>query len=243
LPEIETEATTLYCLNDYPKTITLNTGSLKDSPLNYTYNWSTGETDPEIEINEVGTYNVTISNASGCYKERTITVESSNIATIESINVIDVTQNNIITVFISGEGTYEYQLINENNIAISSAHQESNIFENVTPGIYTVIVNDIKNNCGSVSQKVSVIGFPKVFTPNGDGFNDTWQVYGVSNMFQTNTIIYIYNRYGKLIKELNPLENGWDGTFNGTKLPADDYWFSITLEDGRTFKNHFTLKL
>ena len=61
-------------------------------------------------------------------------------------------------------------------------------------------------------------------------------------MVQPGTVIRIFNRYGKLLKELNPLGQGWDGTFSGTNLPADDYWFSVLLEDGRLFKSHFTLK-
>ena len=60
-------------------------------------------------------------------------------------------------------------------------------------------------------------------------------------MFQPNTKIQIFNRYGKLIKELVPLGEGWNGLLNGTKLPSDDYWFYITLQDGRVFKNHFAL--
>ena len=80
------------------------------------------------------------------------------------------------------------------------------------------------------------------FTPNNDGFNDTWQVYGVSSLFQPNSKIYIFDRYGKLLKELNLSGKGWDGSFNGKKLPTDDYWFSVALQDGRIFKSHFTLK-
>ena len=86
------------------------------------------------------------------------------------------------------------------------------------------------------------MGFLNFFTPNNDGVHDTWQVLGVSDMFQSNSKVFIYNRFGKLIKQLNPLGEGWDGTFNGGKLPSDDYWFSVTLQDGRMFKSHFTLK-
>ena len=121
-------------------------------------------------------------------------------------------------------------------------YQNSNVFENVFPGIYSVSVKDIKNDCGTVNNKVSVIGFPKFLTPNNDGKNDTWQVYGVSSMFQPNTKIQIFDRFGKLIKELNPLGEGWNGLLNGEKLPTDDYWFLVVLQDGRVFKSHFTLK-
>jgi gliding motility-associated-like protein len=241
LPNINTEESTIYCLNTFPETITIDAGLINDSPLNYTYNWSTGETSYDIKINNPGVYSVIVSNVNNCSKERTVVVEAANIATFESINVVDATQNNIITVLVSGEGIYEYSLLDSNNM-LYRPYQSSNVFENIFPGFYTVYVKDVKNNCGSVNTKVSVIGFPKYFTPNNDGVNDTWQVYGVSNMFQPNSKIFIFDRLGKLIKQLNPSEKGWDGTFNGKILPTDDYWFSVTLQDGRIFKSHFTLK-
>ena len=241
LPEIITEDTVYYCLNKYPQTITIDGGTLSDSPNNFFFSWSTGETSYAIQVNEPGTYTVLITNANNCSKERTVVVNPSNIATIESVEIVDAAQNNIITVFASGEGTYEYALLDSNNI-VYREFQDNPVFENILAGFYTVYIKDTKNNCGNVSTKVSVIGFPKYFTPNNDGVNDTWQVYGVSSVFQPNSKIYIFDRFGKLLKELNPSEKGWDGFFNGEKLPTDDYWFSVTLQDGRIFKNHFTLK-
>tara|TARA_R110002049_G_scaffold45594_1_gene132879 strand:- start:11887 stop:14607 length:2721 start_codon:yes stop_codon:yes gene_type:complete len=241
LPNILTEDLTYYCINTFPQTIPINAAIVNDSPSNYSYNWSNGENTFEIQINEPGAYSVTVTNANGCTKERNITVEPSNIASFETIEINDASQNNTITVFTSGEGIYEYRLLDENNV-VYKPYQESNIFENVFPGFYTVSVRDVKNDCGIVNDQVSVIGFPKFFTPNNDGIHDTWQVYGVSSMFQPNTKILIYNRYGKLLTEVNPIGEGWDGMLNGERLPVDDYWFSITLQDGRIFKNHFTLK-
>jgi gliding motility-associated-like protein len=226
-----------YCLNFFPQTISLTAGIINDLPSNYTYLWSTGETTSEIQINQTGTYSVTVTNANNCSKNRTITVLPSNIATIENIEVVDATQNNTITITISGEGTYTFALDD-----INGPYQDSNFFENVAPGLHTVYVMDTKNNCGIVEEIVSVIGFPRFFTPNNDSYNDTWQVYGLSNQFQSNSIIYIYDRYGKLLKQLDPTSRGWDGTFNGLRLPSSDYWFHVTLQDGRVFKSHFTLK-
>lgn len=243
LPDIETEDLTYYCLNFFPETITVNAG-LFDSPTNYNYNWSTGETSYEIDINKIGNYTVSVTNANGCSKERTIVVEASNIATFNTpipYKVDDVKQNNSIEVFVTGEGIYQYSLLDQNNLTYKP-YQDSNIFENVSPGIYNIAVKDVKNDCGTEFKPVSVVGFPKFFTPNNDGVNDTWQVIGVSGMFQPNTKIKIFNRFGKLIKELTPTGEGWDGVFNGQKLPSDDYWFSVILQDGRIFKNHFTLK-
>lgn len=241
LPNIVTEDLFYYCLNDFPNTIPINAAVINDSPNNYSYNWSTGENTYEIQINAPGKYTVTVTDSNNCSKNRVVTVESSNIASFQSIEVVDVSENNTVTVLVSGEGTYQYSLINENDTIIKP-YQDSNIFENVFPGVYTVLVRDIKNDCGTVPENVSVIGFPKFFTPNNDGFNDTWQVYGISSMFQTDSKILIFNRFGKLLKEINPLGEGWNGRFNGEILPTDDYWFSVKLQDGRIFKNHFTLK-
>ncbi|WP_299123974.1 T9SS type B sorting domain-containing protein [uncultured Winogradskyella sp.] len=236
LPNIETEYETHYCLNFFPEPVMLNSGLVNDLANNYFYLWSTGENTSTIEVNSPGTYTVRVSNTDGCFKDRTITVLPSNIATVSDIEVVDASENNSISVLVTGEGDYEYALDDINGI-----YQDSNTFENVLPGLYTVYVRD-KNNCGITEELVSVIGFPKFFTPNDDDTNDYWQVNGISSQFQENSSVLIFNRYGKLLKELDPLSVGWDGTFNGAAMPTSDYWFRVKLQDGRTFTSHFTLK-
>ncbi|MGL2967574.1 T9SS type B sorting domain-containing protein, partial [Flavobacterium sp. XGLA_31] len=57
--------------------------------------------------------------------------------------------------------------------------------------------------------------------------------------------LYIFDRYGKLLKELSTSGNGWDGTYNGYLLPATDYWFKVEYLSGlqwKEFKAHFSLK-
>ncbi|MCB0398825.1 MAG: T9SS type B sorting domain-containing protein [Winogradskyella sp.] len=236
LPNIETEFETLYCLNNFPETIVLDAGIINDTPSNYTFSWSTTETTSTIEVNEPGTYTVTVFNSNNCSKQRTITVLPSNIATIDNIEIVDASNNNSITILVSGEGDYEYALDD-----INGPYQDSNVFEDIAPGLYTVFVRD-KNDCGIAEELVSVIGFPKFFTPNGDGTNEFWQVKGINNQFQANSLILIFDRYGKLLTKLNPLGPGWDGTYNGANMPSSDYWFKVELEDGRTFTSHFALK-
>lgn len=241
LPDIITEDFLYYCLNTFPDFISIRASEVNMTASNFTYLWSTGEVTNNIQINQPNTYTVTVTNTYGCSKDRTVTVTPSSTAVFETIDVIDLHQNNTISVFVSGEGTYQYQLRTMDNTPLSS-FQESHIFENVSPGIYNIHVKDIKNECGIVNQSVSVIGYPKFFTPNNDGYNDTWHIYGVSEIFQPDSKIMILNRFGKLIKTITPSDKGWDGTVNGNKLPSDDYWFVVNLQDGRTFKNHFTLK-
>ncbi|TYA74188.1 T9SS type B sorting domain-containing protein [Seonamhaeicola marinus] len=80
---------------------------------------------------------------------------------------------------------------------------------------------------------------PSFFTPNNDGTNDTWRVIDNTNTF---TSIYIYDRYGKLLKSLLPNNFEWNGTFNGNLMNTDDYWFVINTNSGIPIKGHFTLK-
>lgn len=236
LPQLDIEDEFLYCLNEYPTPITLDAGVLNDIPNNYYFEWSTGEDSSEIMVNEPGTYTVNVINTNGCFKSRTIQVLPSNIATFDAIEISDASANNSITILVSGEGDYEFSLNNSNG-----PYQDSNEFTNLISGFYTVFVRD-KNNCGLFEKQVSVIGFPKYFTPNNDSHNDTWSINGVSDDFQPQTKVLIFNRYGKLITTLSGNNRSWDGNYNGNPLPGDDYWFQVILQDGRVFNSHFTLK-
>ncbi|NAS29954.1 T9SS type B sorting domain-containing protein [Flavobacteriaceae bacterium R38] len=229
------EEDVVYCLNSFPETITLEGNIFNNDSENFSYRWSTGETTSSIEVNQIGVFTLEITNSSGCSNVRTITVLPSNVATIDEIIVNDVTSSNTATINVTGEGDYEFALD-----SLSGFFQDENTFNNISPGFHTVFVRD-KNGCGVVSKLFSVIGFPRFFTPNGDSYNDTWQLSGVGNGFNENSLINIFDRFGKLIIQIDANGRGWDGTFNGNDLPASDYWFRVRLEDGRIFSGHFSL--
>jgi gliding motility-associated-like protein len=54
-------------------------------------------------------------------------------------------------------------------------------------------------------------------------------------------MVYIYDRYGKIVSSFEANSNGWDGTFNGEKLPATDYWFVVKRENGQEMRGHFAM--
>lgn len=235
LPINEPDETVFYCLNSFPDTITLSVGVVNS---NFSYNWSTGETSQFIQVNETGMYTVEVTNNTTlCSNVKNFTVEASNVATIESVAVVDVSQNNSITINVSGEGVYQYAL------SSFGPFQNENVFNNLPAGIYEVFVRDVKNNCGTTAEMVSVLGYPNYFTPNDDSFNDTWQLTGVANNFNANFRLSIYNRFGKLLFTTNDPRESWNGTFNGSRLPTSDYWFTAFLGNGKSFKGHFTLKI
>ncbi|TDW52428.1 gliding motility-associated-like protein [Flavobacterium sp. 270] len=97
-------------------------------------------------------------------------------------------------------------------------------------------VSNVSSDCQQNEEEDYVI--PKFFTPNGDEFNDNWKITGINDQ---NYNIYIYDRYGKLLKNLGKSES-WDGNYNGVPLPSSDYWFHLVFENGIAKKGHFTLK-
>lgn len=120
--------------------------------------------------------------------------------------------------------------------------QDSNVFHNIKEGIHILKVRN-RYGCGEISTRIVVVDYPKYFTPNGDGYNDTWNIGGRTSLDISN--IYIFDRYGKILTDLRVNGIGWDGMYNGHPLPADDYWFKIIYQkDGakKEFKSHFALK-
>ncbi len=195
-----------------------------------------------IDTSVVGTLPYTfIPDAGQCAIPPTainITVNPSNTLTSVSYTVTDAFENNqIITVFATATGNYLYQLD-------SGPSQTIPIFENVSSGIHTITVSDVNGCSDSISvNDILVIKHPKFFTPNGDGYNDVWNITSLNN--QLNTRIYIFDRYGKLLKDINPNDAGWDGTYIGLQMPAGDYWFTVDyleLNILKNFKSHFSLK-
>lgn len=167
-----------------------------------------------------------------------IKVNSSNTLISVASTVTNAFEDNqIITVVATFPGDYLYQLD-------SGPLQTSPIFENVSAGMHTITVSDYKGCGTSITETdILVINHPKYFTPNGDGFNDTWKISGLSSSLINK--IYIFDRYGKLLKEIAAGASGWDGTYLGVPVPADDYWFTVDYAENlssKEFKAHFTLK-
>lgn len=102
-----------------------------------------------------------------------------------------------------------------------------------------VTINILGATTGDCINFVDELPFPKFFTPNNDSHNDYWTID--SAYLAPNTGIKIFDRYGKLIKELPP-NASWDGTYIGNQEPASDYWFTVTRLNGQEFRGHFTLK-
>ncbi|HBI00966.1 MAG TPA: T9SS type B sorting domain-containing protein [Flavobacterium sp.] len=219
----------------------------------YTFEWFTefdalsgneisGESSSTFSTDIEGNFSVLVTNisnvalCSSVFNFTTIKTLAPNAVTISPQNLIGFENQNTITATATPTSAdYEYSIIPD-------LWQESPVFTNIPAGDFVLRVRN-KFGCDEISTTFTVLDFPIFFTPNGDGFNDTWKIIG-SPIIEINHI-YIFDRYGKLLKEIGQNGNGWDGTFNGRPMPSDDYWFkAIYTKDGNKleFRSNFSLK-
>ncbi|WP_323673842.1 T9SS type B sorting domain-containing protein [Arenibacter sp. GZD-96] len=205
-----------------------------------------GETELVVTSPNSGRYFIEIETFAGVIINDDILITFFGVPLLEEVIIIDdLSDNNSIEIVVAGNSDYEY--------AINGGFfQDDAVFRDVPPGINTVIIND-KNGCG-ITEPIPflVVGYPKFFTPNGDGIHDFWNILGIETL--TNPLVFIYDRYGKLLKQLDANTLGWDGTFNGRPMPSSDYWFrmdysriesDIVIDNvniARSLRTHFTLK-
>lgn len=197
-----------------------------------TYQWSTNATTQTIDVSEAGLYSVTYTSTDGCNITEQFNVSVSNPPTNIFINTTDFSgSNNSITVIVTDLGNFEYSLDGIN-------YQYSNVFTGLAIGTYTVYIRDL-GGCGIVTLTTYILDYPRFVTPNGDGFNDTWRIPNLSKL-DPNAVIQIFDRYGKLLYQMEP-QFSWDGTRKGKTMPASDYWFLVKFTNGKELRGHFSL--
>lgn len=229
-PEFKVKPTEILCWEE--GSVTLDILEPKDS---YRYEWFkdgvfVGNTRT-LKVKEGGEYKVVGISTYGCRSiPRTINVREVNIAEVSFDDIMinqDISSNTItINDKNLGLGDYEYALD-----SIEGAYQTQPIFKNVSSGNHTIYIRE-KHQCGTSNIKVTVLEYPRVFTPNNDGIDDYWQITeGLDAKLYTITNLSIYNQLGKLVAEINPFDIGWDGNSKGKPLPEGEYSFAITLID------------
>jgi len=235
-----------FICEDYETGTLLNAATLDSgiSGANYLFEWTLngtafGGNTSSISTPLVGDYVVTATNTT------TLCSKTASAKVIKYTPYLEVTYSDafdypsFISVNVLGPGSsnYEYQLDN-------LPYQDSNIFNNVLPGEHLISVRDKDGHCNPAPINAVIINYPKFFTPNGDGYNEYWNIPNLK-LTNPNAPIFIYDRYGKFLKQISPSSEGWNGMFNGQSLPSDDYWFTVDYDEkgtSKVFKSHFSLK-
>ena len=245
LPEFRLPQEGTICVDEFgvPNPGAIYTLDTQMDPLQYTFEWSDlngvilGQNSSTFDATIPSTYSVKVTSiATGCSSIVSAVVSPalpplSAIATIST----EFTDQQLVTIYVEPQGLYEYQLD-------GGPFQTQNYFTNLTSGFHQIVV---RNACGELpAVEVRIIDYPNFFTPNNDTYNDYWNITDLAD--QPDAQIYIFDRFGKLIKQIQPSGFGWDGTFNGKPMPSTDYWFKIDYlnekGDPSTFKSHFSLK-
>ena len=142
----------------------------------------------------------------------------------------------------------------ESSVQISSSYTYGNTWNTnetsssitvSSSGNYDLIVTD-SNGCVDsatifiTNTGITCIQIGGVFTPNGDGTNDTWEIPGIENY--PDATVEIFNRWGQQIFYSNGYNSPWNGTYNNERLPTGDYFYIIDLGDGNPLKGALTIK-
>nr|WP_315156575.1 T9SS type B sorting domain-containing protein [uncultured Flavobacterium sp.] len=235
----------LFCIDENAAIANLNISGTNpkwyDSAIN-------GNISPESTLQN-GVYYAT-QTLNNCESERyavTVKVQDTQIPIADSPQVFCIQKNALIRdIDITGQNIKWFEDISSTvNLPESTllkdgiTYYASQTANNCESDRIPIIIEILTATTGDCINFIDELPYPKFFTPNNDGFNDTWTIDFV--YLSPNTGIRIFDRYGKLIKVLN-VNQVWDGTFNGYNLPSSDYWFVVTRLNGAEFKSHFSLK-
>ena len=248
-PEISLPEQISFCQNEIPFTISTN-----DTAEGY--RWFRIHSDntetllsstPSVELSESGLYRYEaytiieqLNEDLECISSKVFEVVTSSEAIIANLEVTE--QDESLSIKVEAEGTGEFEYAMDFG---DGPYQESAIFENVDISTHTFYLRD-KNGCGLDTElfepDLSQEGFPKFFTPNGDGVNDFWQYIPPQDaqILEIGTIS-IFDRYGTLLARIDPQSQGWNGAFNGNPLPSSNYWFETLDSNRQEVRGYFGL--
>ena len=235
-----------FCIDEIA---TLENIALTGTAIKWYDSATNGNILPETTLLQNGIY-YAIQTVNNCESKRlaiTVKIQDTQNPIADSPQTFCVQQNaSIKSINITGQNIKWYQSTSSNNTLSETTvlqngitYYASQTINNCESDRIPITINILEATQGDCINFVDELPFPKFFTPNNDGYNDTWSIEVA--YLKPNTRIKIFDRYGKFIKELNP-NTFWDGTYLGTNEPASDYWFTATRLNGEEYRGHFSLK-
>ncbi len=227
-PIVNLPATAEYCPEEFVK---IDAGL---QPANTTFTWTFNgnpvSTQQVINADKNGKYEVTVTHISGCSTTKSVSVKKVELPIITDIRI----ENSTVQIIATGVGILEYSVDN-------IQWQTSNYFYNVPNGNHTAYVRSGLQNCAVAERDFTIFKINNVFTPNADGVNDEWKIEGIENY--PGSKVRVIDRFGTVV--LDKTVKGpfsWNGEYLSRNLPTGNYWYYITLSDGRILTGYVTLK-
>ncbi len=200
-----------------------------------TYQWDNGLTSSAVTIFQPASFKITVTDKEGCIGYGAKKIGMNELPVFVDY---DATVPFRVTLNVKG-GTPPYYYSRDNDF-----FQADKTISIISGNYYSLYVKD-KNGCRD--QKLNLllgvpqVSIPNFFTPNGDGFNDYWEIGGIEAFPEC--IISIFDRSGRMLTQYKGIVKGWDGTFGSLPMPENDYWYVVDLKNGELPKRgHFTLK-
>lgn len=197
------------------------------------YQWSTGETSPTIEISQGGNYSVDVTSGT-CILTAAVTVNGLDAPIVTAVaDPAQVNEGGTSQLTATGLITYLW----DPATTLNDATIPTPIASPLATTVYTVQGTD-ENGCpGSATVEVRVKGdlivsklIPSKFISpdNGDDRNNFWIVQRIEEFPQCS--VTIYDDKGVKVYDAKPYNNDWNGTFNGKQLPDGVYYFVIRCD-------------
>jgi gliding motility-associated-like protein len=108
----------------------------------------------------------------------------------------------------------------------------ANIMVTVVGSGIDIDFDGVDDSCDDFIDTNAIV-IPSGFSPNGDGYNDVFEILGLDN-YDTK-ILTVYNRNGGLVYQNDSYDNTWDGTLQNTGDPVPDatYYYLLELDNGQ----------
>ncbi|WP_442589040.1 putative Ig domain-containing protein [Pedobacter sp. AW31-3R] len=227
------------------------------SPVNgVTYNWYANATGGSIlhtgtsfltpVLTATTTYYVEGESGSAKSSRTAVTVTIISVLSSPLVSVETATNSSILFTWTTVRGAAGYEISVDNGSTWATASSGANGNTHLISGLQkdasvTLLVRAIGTIACQTSASGSVTGIatdgkppvsleiyiPNTFTPNGDGRNDIFYVYGAAI---AKVKMRIYNQWGQFLFESQQVQNGWDGTWRGQMQPNGVYVYYIDLE-------------
>ncbi|MCB9224591.1 MAG: gliding motility-associated C-terminal domain-containing protein [Crocinitomicaceae bacterium] len=230
----------------------------------YTYLWSDGLNNVGNTLSigslEPGTYSLTVTDGNGCENSVDVTVGYSILSVVDAVNdSVSTYPNTLVSVnaYLNDQGDSTTITIINNPLHGVATHLGNGEFE-YTPDIGFIGLDSLTyeicdpicvNNCEQAKIYFTVndnqdVVIPNGFTPNSDGYNDTFVILHLEQ-YADNSIV-IFNRWGDKVYDAAPYKNDWGGeTVNakmkvmGDQVVDGTYYFILDLGDGSDLINGF----
>ena len=206
----------------------------------YSFKWSDGDTTQNIYQVHPGTYGVTVHDANGCSFDTSFTIENLNNFSVNAIGGGTIKLGSSIEISATGTGSNQTIFNWSPGSTLSCTTCANSMAQPAETTLYTVVGIDTNGCVASDTVSVYVnedhtVFVPNAFSPNGDGNNDYFQMFG--NLAGIHSLeIKIFNRWGEKVFESENPDFKWDGTYKGVlQNPCVFvYEMKIVFQDGHS---------